>query len=232
MSGADSRGHAPGPMPGATPVVEPDPYAPPGPAVDPIADPAAVPTTIAVHAAVEAAELIAEISALTEAEARAQRLRLFAFDVDGVLTDGSLWIGAHGETFKAFSVHDGYGLTLLRRAGWKLAIVTGRRSEIVERRAEELGFDLVLQAVEDKAQGLREACARLQVDPAQAGYMGDDWPDLPALREAGFAATVAQAPQALREAAHWVATAPPGRGAVRELCEWLLRARGQWPHDG
>lgn len=232
MSGADPRGHVPDPAPGTRPAADPEPGPVLDPSVDPIADPSVVPAAIAAHAAAEAAELIAEISAATEAEQRAQRLRLFAFDVDGVLTDGSLWIGAHGEVFKAFSVHDGYGLTLLRRAGWKLAIVTGRQSEIVERRAEELGIDLVLQSVQDKAQGLREACARLQVDPAQAGYIGDDWPDLPALREAGFAATVAQAPAALRAAAHWVATAPPGRGAVRELCEWLLRTRGQWPHDG
>lgn len=201
------------------------------PVADPILDPAAVPTEIAVQAAVEAAELIAEVSAETEAEERARRLRLFAFDVDGTLTDGTIWIGAHGEVMKGFCVRDGYGLAMLKRAGWKLAIITARKSEIVERRAAELGFDLVLQGMHDKAAALEQTCAQLQVRLEQAGYIGDDWPDLPAMRAAGFAATLPDAPGVLRDVAHWVSTAPAGRGAVRELCEWLLRARGEWPHE-
>lgn len=201
------------------------------PASDPILEPVAVPTEIAVQAAVEAAELIAEVSAEAEAEERARRLRLFVFDVDGTLTDGTLWIGAHGEVMKGFCVRDGYGLAMLKRAGWKLAIITARKSEIVERRAAELGFDLVLQGMHDKAAALERTCAQLQVSLEQAGYIGDDWPDLPAMRAAGFAATLPDAPGALRDAAHWISTAPAGRGAVRELCEWLLRARGEWPHE-
>ena len=200
------------------------------PIVDPTIEPAEIPTEIAVQAAVEAAELIAEVSAETEAEERARRLRLFAFDVDGTLTDGTIWISAHGEAMKGFCVRDGYGLAMLKRAGWGLAIITARQSDIVERRAAELGFDLVLQGVHDKAAALEQVCTQLQVRPEQAGYIGDDWPDLPAMRAAGFAATLAEAPGLLREVAHWVATAPAGRGAVRELCEWLLRTRGEWPH--
>ena len=157
---------------------------------------------------------------------RAAGLRLIAFDVDGTLTDGRIFIGPAGEAMKAFSVRDGFGITLLREAGVKLAIVTARSSAIVELRAAELKFDEVLQGVKDKRAAFAELCARHGVAPDQAGFVGDDWPDLKAMAAAGFAASVADAPQAVRERAHWVSTARAGRGAVRELAEFVLESKG------
>ena len=209
--------------PGTDPLVD-DPLAD-----DPLVDPdASLPARLAASAIVEAAEVIAEAKVATDMELRGRRLRLFAFDVDGTLTDGRLYIGNQGEVMKAFSVHDGHALVAMRRAGWKIALITGRSSAIVERRAEELGIEIVMQGVGDKALALREACARAGVDLEDAGFMGDDWPDLPAMRAAAFAATVPGAPDEIRDAAHWVATRPAGHGAVRELADWLLRLRGEW----
>lgn len=164
---------------------------------------------------------------MTSAHARAAAVRLMAFDVDGTLTDGGLYVGAGGEVHKRFSVRDGLGLVLLREAGIGVAIVTGRRSEIVERRARELGIETVLQSVADKADAMRSLCGRAGLTPAQAGFMGDDWPDLPAMRAVGFAATVPGAADEVRRVAHWTASVPAGHGAVRELAEHLLRVQGR-----
>ena len=166
--------------------------------------------------------------ALAEAQRRAAALELIAFDVDGTLTDGRIHIGPSGEAMKSFSVRDGFGLALLRRAGIRLAIVTGRDSPIVAVRAAELGFDAVVQGVGDKAAVMRELCARFDVATAHSAFVGDDWPDLGAMAQAGFCATVAGAPPEVRARAHWVSTAAPGEGAVREFAEFVLRARGQW----
>lgn len=161
-----------------------------------------------------------------DARARAAGVRLIALDVDGTLTDGAILIAADRELFKAFDVRDGFGLTLLRRAGLALAIITGRRSGIVEQRAHELAIPRVLQGVGDKRAALLGLCAELRIAPAQAAFVGDDWPDLPAMAIAGLAATVADAPAELRARAHWVSSRPGGRGAVREFAEWLLDAQG------
>lgn len=157
---------------------------------------------------------------------RAAAVRLMAFDVDGTLTDGSIHIGPAGETFKRFSVRDGLGLVLLRQAGIRVAIVTGRRSDIVSQRARELGIDTVLQGVGDKAQAMRQLCEEAGIELSQAGFMGDDWPDLPAMLSVGFAATVPDAAPELLRVAHWTATSPGGGGAARELAEYLLRSQG------
>jgi 3-deoxy-D-manno-octulosonate 8-phosphate phosphatase (KDO 8-P phosphatase) len=159
---------------------------------------------------------------------RAARLRLLAFDVDGTLTDGRIHIGPQGEAMKSFSVRDGFGLTLLREAGLRLAIVTARRSAIVEHRAAELRIGSVLQGVSDKAEALARLCKESGLSLDQSGFVGDDWTDLPAMLSAGFAATVADAPPEVRAHAHWVSSLPPGRGAVRELAEFVLRARGDF----
>jgi 3-deoxy-D-manno-octulosonate 8-phosphate phosphatase (KDO 8-P phosphatase) len=150
-----------------------------------------------------------------------------AFDVDGTLTDGSIHVGPDGEAFKTFSVRDGLGLVLLRQAGIHVALVTGRSSTIVAARARELGIETVLQGVADKGDAMRQVCAEAGIAPEQAGFMGDDWPDLPAMRWVGFAATVPDAVPEVRAVAHWVARAPAGGGAVRELAEHLLRAQGR-----
>jgi 3-deoxy-D-manno-octulosonate 8-phosphate phosphatase (KDO 8-P phosphatase) len=166
---------------------------------------------------------------MTDSGARVRQLSAFAFDVDGVLTDGTIYIGANGELMKAFSVHDGYAMVALIRTGIKLAIITGRRSAIVEQRAAELGIEIVHQGVADKAAALRGVALQLNLPLNAIGYMGDDWPDLPALRIAGFAATVGDAPAPLRQSAHWVASRPAGRGAVRELIDWIFAQRGIEP---
>lgn len=161
-----------------------------------------------------------------EAAVRAARVRLVALDVDGTLTDGRLYIGPTGEAMKAFSARDGFGLTLLREAGIRLVIVTGRRSPIVDARAAELRFDEVHQGVADKAATLRTLGGEHGIALDECAFVGDDWPDLGAMSVAGLAATVADAPSEVRERAHWVSTLPGGRGAVREFAEFVLRARG------
>jgi 3-deoxy-D-manno-octulosonate 8-phosphate phosphatase (KDO 8-P phosphatase) len=162
-----------------------------------------------------------------DARTRAQRIRVLALDVDGTMTDGTLYIGPGGEAMKGFSVRDGFGLALLREAGIRLAIVTARQSEIVLQRAAELKFDAVLQRVHDKAQALAELAARFECTADAVAYMGDDWPDLPALRAAGLAAAPADAAAPVIAQAHWVSSRPAGHGAVREFAEWLLASRGE-----
>ncbi|HEY0878021.1 MAG TPA: HAD family hydrolase [Zeimonas sp.] len=161
-----------------------------------------------------------------EVAERAARVRLVALDVDGTLTDGRLFIGGDGEAMKSFSVRDGFGLTLLREAGIHVALVTARRSTIVQARAAELHIDDVRQGVPDKAQALRELCEQRATPLAECAFVGDDWPDLRAMSIAGLAATVLDAPREVRERAHWVSTLPAGRGAVREFAEFVLRAKG------
>ena len=163
-----------------------------------------------------------------DAQARARRVRLMVMDVDGVLTDGRLYIGAQGEVMKAFDVRDGHGIKLLREAGIEVALLTARRSEIVLARARELGLTRVLQGQGDKLAGFMQLLADTGLDAADSGHIGDDWPDLPVLRRAGFAASVADACAEARAAAHWVSAAPGGRGAVRELAEFILRAQGRF----
>lgn len=164
---------------------------------------------------------------LRAARARARRVRAAVFDVDGVLTDGSLYIADSGDEIKAFNTRDGQGLRMLRDAGIQLAILTGRRSSVVEYRARDLGIACVMQGVKEKAQGLAELAARLGVPAEAMSYMGDDVVDLPALTACAFAATVPEAPAIVRAHVHWVAAAPGGRGAVREVCEFILSAQGQ-----
>ncbi len=159
--------------------------------------------------------------------ALAARVRLMAFDVDGTLTDGGILISAGGELFKRFSVRDGLGLVLLQQAGIRVALVTGRRSEIVTQRARELKIDTVLQGVADKAHAMRELCEQGGLSLEQAGFMGDDWPDLPAMQAVGFAAAVPDAAMEVQRVAHFVATAPAGAGAARELAEFVLRAQNR-----
>jgi len=164
----------------------------------------------------------------SHAQERAATVRLMAFDVDGTLTDGGLHIGASGEAFKRFSVRDGLGLVLLQQAGIRVALVTGRSSEIVSQRARELRIETVLQGVADKAQAMRDLCDQAGLTLEQAGFMGDDWPDLPAMQAVGFAATVPDADAQVRRIAHFVAGAPAGGGAARELAEFVLRAQNRF----
>jgi 3-deoxy-D-manno-octulosonate 8-phosphate phosphatase (KDO 8-P phosphatase) len=158
--------------------------------------------------------------------AKARKLRLMGFDVDGVLTDGTLYFTSQGDEMKAFSSLDGHGLKMLASAGVKLAIITGRRSRAVELRAANLGIDLLLQGVDDKRSAMTELAAAQGIELAEAGYMGDDIVDLPVLRACGFSATVPDGHALVRRQVDYVARATAGRGAVREVCELILQAQG------
>lgn len=156
---------------------------------------------------------------------RARRIRLLVLDVDGVLTDGRLYLSASGEELKVFHVRDGSGLVALQRAGVTVAIVSGRDSPAVTRRAAELGIRHVRQGVADKGAELDRLLGELGVAPEELACVGDDTPDAPMLRRAGLAIGVADAHPALLASAHWVTRAKGGRGAVREVCDLLLSAR-------
>ncbi|MCM0034904.1 MAG: HAD-IIIA family hydrolase [Burkholderiaceae bacterium] len=161
---------------------------------------------------------------------RLARLKLMIFDVDGVLTDGSLWYGEHGEMLKRFNALDGHGLKMLATSGIKVALVTGREGPIVDRRAAELGLGDVIQNVRDKGAVLTELVARYHLTLEESGFMGDDLIDLPAMQRAGFAASVPDAPAYMTQAAHWVATKSGGKGAVRECCDLILASQGKLGH--
>lgn len=157
---------------------------------------------------------------------RAKRIRLAVFDVDGVLTDGSLYFTDSGEELKAFNARDGHGMKMLQNSGIRLAIITSRRSRCVEQRAKNLGIDLLYQGVSDKLAKFRELLSGLGLDAAATAYMGDDVIDLPVLRCCGLALTVPEAPAIVKIHAHYVSHAPGGRGAAREVCELMLQAQG------
>jgi 3-deoxy-D-manno-octulosonate 8-phosphate phosphatase (KDO 8-P phosphatase) len=158
--------------------------------------------------------------------ARAQAVRMMAFDVDGVLTDGSLYLTDAGEEIKAYHTLDGQGLKMLREAGVELALITGRQSRTVALRAANLGIARVLQGVEDKLAAYERIRAELALTPDACGFMGDDLPDLAILARAGFGATVPDAPEYVRTRAHYVTNARGGHGAVREVCDLILDAKG------
>jgi len=160
-------------------------------------------------------------------EARARGVRLAIFDVDGVMTDGTLYIGAEGEAFKAFNILDGHGVKMLQSAGIATAILSGRSSEAVARRAAELSIMHVIQGASDKLASFDALLARLGVEPLACAFIGDDLPDLPVMRNCGLAVAVANAVEDVKGAAHYVTAAPGGRGAVREFCELVLRAQRQ-----
>ncbi len=158
-------------------------------------------------------------------EHRAARVRLLVLDVDGVLTDGRLYYGPQGEAMKVFDVRDGHGIKMLIKNGVEVALLSARSSDIVAARARELGIARVLQGRSDKASAFATLLADTAVASDDSAYIGDDLPDLPAMRAAGFASTVADACDAAKSAAHWITPQPGGRGAVRALAEFILRAK-------
>jgi len=157
---------------------------------------------------------------------RARPVKLMIFDVDGVMTDGTLYYSERGEALKAFNIMDGLGIKMLGQCGVGVALITARKSRAVELRAANLGIAHLYQGAEDKRAAYAALLAQLGLGTEQSGYMGDDLIDLPLLTRCGFAATVAAAPEAVRQRAHYVARAPGGHGAVREVCEFILRAQG------
>jgi 3-deoxy-D-manno-octulosonate 8-phosphate phosphatase (KDO 8-P phosphatase) len=164
-------------------------------------------------------------SAASDALDRARRVKLMIFDVDGVLTDGRLWYGPAGEELKAFHSFDGHGLKMLAASGVQTALLSGRSSPAVSTRAAELGIRHVLQGIERKHDAYAALLGRLGLSPEATGFMGDELIDLPVLLRCGFAATPHEAPEALRKRVHYVAAAPAGAGAAREVCEYVMNAQ-------
>jgi len=165
---------------------------------------------------------------MTMAATRAAGIVLMGFDVDGVLTDGTLYFSSQGDEMKAFSSLDGHGLKLLQQAGVEVAIISGRSSRALELRALNLGIDELHMGIADKRALLTGLAARRAIELAQTGYMGDDVVDLPVLRACGFSATTADAHDEVRSRVDYVASKGGGRGAVREVCDLIIRARGKW----
>ncbi|KVE38750.1 KdsC family phosphatase [Burkholderia sp. TSV86] len=159
---------------------------------------------------------------------RAGRVKLMIFDVDGVLTDGSLHFTAAGDAMKSFNSLDGHGVKLLREAGIATAIITGRRSDIVAARAAEMKIAHLFQGVEHKPAAFAELLQKTGIAAEACGYMGDDWPDLAVMLRCGFAAAPANAHPEVIARAHWVAEARGGHGAVREVCDAVLRAQHRY----
>lgn len=162
---------------------------------------------------------------MQDIRARARRVRLAIFDVDGVLTDGSLYLTDGGEEIKAFNSRDGHGMKMLRESGVELAIITGRISRCVELRAASLGIALLFQGVANKAEAFSTLLAQCRVDAAATAYMGDDVVDLPVLRRCGLAITVPDAPPLVKQHAHYITLAQAGHGAAREACELIMSAQ-------
>ena len=158
----------------------------------------------------------------------ARPIRLLLSDVDGVLTDGSITIDNAGIESKTFHVRDGLGIKLWQRSGFHFGLLTARNSQIVKLRAAELGIEIVRQGFAEKLPIAREIFQQLGVDPTQVCYIGDDLHDLPVLHEVGLPVAVADAVSEVRDAAKWITNSPGGRGAVRELIERLLKAKGRW----
>jgi len=152
-------------------------------------------------------------------------IRLLILDIDGVLTDGRLYFSARGEALKVFHVRDGHGIKLLMAAGVQVAAFSGRRSAATATRLSELRVPTVVQGCSDKLIALNRLTKRLKLDALNCACMVDDTPDLPLMSAVGFAAAVADAHPVVLAAAHWVAHSPGGLGAVRELCDAILRAR-------
>lgn len=154
------------------------------------------------------------------------RVMLLVLDVDGVMTDGSIILNDEGVETKRFHVRDGFGIRLWHEMGLQTAIITGRSGGVVEHRARELRIAHVVQGSRDKAQSLTDLCSRLGITPPEAAFLGDDWPDLPAMRLAGYPMAVADASPEVLRAARFVTALPGGRGAVRQAVEHILEAKG------
>lgn len=166
------------------------------------------------------------VSNATDVLERAKRVRIAAFDVDGILTDGRLYYTDGGEELKAFHVQDGHGIKMLRDTGVAVAIITSRTSRVVANRARDLGIELLYQGVANKLDAMRDLLKRLNLDIEAASYMGDDVIDLPVLRRCGLAVSVPEAPALVRKHAHYVTSARGGHGAAREFAEFVMHAQG------
>lgn len=158
--------------------------------------------------------------------ARFKNIKLLVLDVDGVMTDGGLTIGDDGQEYKTFHAHDGLGMKLLKASGVELAIITGRTSNVVKKRAESTGVGHFYQGAEDKLKAFKELIGISQLQAEQCAFMGDDVVDLPPMLQCGLAIAVPDSPALVLKHAHYITHRAGGRGAVREVCELLMQAQG------
>jgi len=154
-----------------------------------------------------------------------KKIKLLVLDVDGVLTDGRLYYGPNGHEMKVFHVHDGLGIKLLQKSGIKVAIISSRDCPEVTRRMNDLGVEFVYQGQKNKKIPFAELCHKLKLTPHQVAYMGDDLPDLPLILQAGVGISVPNGHPVVKEGAKWITNAAGGLGAVREVCDGILRAQ-------
>jgi 3-deoxy-D-manno-octulosonate 8-phosphate phosphatase (KDO 8-P phosphatase) len=157
---------------------------------------------------------------------KAARIRLLIFDVDGVLTDGSLFVGDDGQEYKAFNSRDGHGIKMLLKYGIEVAIITGRTSQVVEHRMANLGITHIYQGKLEKLPAYEELRKKLGISPEETAYVGDDVVDLPVMRRVGLAIAVQDAHPLVRQHSHWQTPSTGGRGAARDVCEMLMEAKG------
>jgi 3-deoxy-D-manno-octulosonate 8-phosphate phosphatase (KDO 8-P phosphatase) len=157
---------------------------------------------------------------------KAKHIKLVVFDVDGVLTDGSIIIGDNGEEYKAFHSRDGHGMRLLQYTGVEIAIITGRTSMVVEHRMASLGIDYVFQGQTVKLPAFEELISALNLSPEQCAYVGDDWVDLAIMSRVGLAIAVQDADNIVKRHAHWITPSKGGHGAAREVCELIMEGQG------
>ncbi|HHJ34675.1 MAG TPA: 3-deoxy-manno-octulosonate-8-phosphatase KdsC [Gammaproteobacteria bacterium] len=157
---------------------------------------------------------------------KAKNIELVIFDIDGVMTDGSLFFDNHGGEYKAFNSLDGHGLRMLQECGVKVAVITGRKSELVKHRMHDLGVTLLYQGYRDKTPAFADLLEEVRLDKDQVTYVGDDVVDLPIMTQLGFAIAVQNAHPFVKQYAHWVTDRSGGKGAVRDVCEFILEAKG------
>jgi 3-deoxy-D-manno-octulosonate 8-phosphate phosphatase (KDO 8-P phosphatase) len=161
-------------------------------------------------------------------EERCRAVELILADVDGVLTDGKIILDNQGIESKQFHIHDGLGIKLWQKAGYRFGVITQRSSQSLKVRAAELGIEIVRQGTPDKLASVKQVVSEVRLGVAQVCYLGDDLPDLPVLRAVGMGVAVADACEELRQAADYVTKAPGGAGAVRETIELILKAQRRW----
>jgi len=159
---------------------------------------------------------------------RVRRVKMLILDIDGVMTDGRIVYSIYGDELRFFDVTDGFGITLLNRAGLKSIIITAKKSRIVKARARDLRIAMTYHGYHDKAKALKKALRKFRVTPEEVCFIGDDLVDLPVLHQVGFAVSVPNAVDEVRKAAHYVTVRPGGRGAVREICDLILKEQGRW----
>ena len=164
----------------------------------------------------------------SEVVRKASKIKLIVLDNDGVFTDGRVYVTNNGGESKAYDIRDGFGVVMARKLGIQFAIITGLLTPIVEYRAKQLGIEELRQGFTDKLDLMKELIAKYELDPEEVAYMGDDIFDLPVIKYVGFGAAPGDAYPLVKEGADWVSVNPGGRGAVRELIDFIVKARGEW----